>query len=150
MDKFEKRLKWRIWLCRGMIVLMWAVMLVIGEWGSGVLLDSRTMDDTAQSVSRILFFGTLTGLIVCIARTKRLLLRKLDRRERQVFEEDERRLAIRQKSGALAMEAMLALLMIAVFVLAFVDMTAFHTAYAILLAAGALKIGFGWFYAKRM
>ena len=150
MDKFEKKLKARIWICRMLIVLLWAVMVIVSEMSGGVLLDSRGMDETAQSVSSILFFGTLAALIICIARTKPLLSRRLDRRERQIIEEDERRIAIRQKSGAMAMNVLLVLLMAAVFVLAFVDMTAFHTAYAVLLTAAALRFGLEWYYSKRI
>lgn len=150
MDKFKKKLKTRIWIYRMLIVLLLAVMVVIGELPNGILLDSRTMDAAAQSVSRILFFGTLIALIACIARSKRLLSRGLDRRERQIIEEDERRSAIREKSSAIAMNILLALLMAAVFVLAFVDMTAFHTAYAVLLTAAALRYGLAWFYSKKI
>jgi len=150
VEKFEKKLKWRIWICRVMIVLMLAAMVLIGEMPDGVLLDSRTMDDAAQSVSRILFFGTLIALIVCIARTKRLLSRRLDRRTKQIAEEDERRIAIHRQSGAAAMDILLVLLMITVFALAFIDMTAFHTAYAVLLTAAALRFGLMWYYSKRI
>ena len=148
MEKFEKRLRTRIWACRLIIVLMLAVMVIIGE--ADGLLDSRTMSRTAQDVSRLIFFGTLIWLIVRIARAKRLLNRKLDRRERQILEEDERRVAIRQQSGALAMDVLLVLLLAAVFVLAFVDMTAFHTAYAILLTAAALRGAAAIYYSRRM
>lgn len=148
MEKFEKRLRTRIWACRLIIVLMLAVMVIIGE--ADGLLDSRTMSRTAQDVSRLIFFGTLIWLIVRIARAKRLLNRKLDRRERQIIEEDERRTAIRQQGSALAMDALLVLLLTAVFVLAYVDMTAFHTAYAILLTAAALRGAAAIYYSRRM
>lgn len=150
MDKFEKRLKMRIRISWALIVLLLFVMVAIGEMGSGVLLDSRTMDQTAQGASRLIFFGTLIWMIVRIVRTKRLLKRRLDRREQQILEEDERRVAIRQQSGALAMDVLLVLLLAAVFVLAFVDMTAFHTAYAILLTAAALRGVAAIYYSRRM
>ena len=150
MERFEKRLKMRLWACRILIVLMLIAMVVIGEMPGGILLDSRTMDQTAQSVSRMLFFGTLVALVIYIGWMKRLLSRRLERRERQIIEEDERRMTIRQQSGALAMNMLLALLMAAVFVLAFVDMTAFYTAYAVLLTAAALRFGLAWYFSKQI
>jgi len=148
VEKFEKKLKWRIWVCRAMIVLQLIVMVMIGETDG--LLDSRTMSRKEQDVSRLIFFGTLIWLIVCIARTKRLLSRRLDRRERQILEEDERRMAIRQKSGAWAMDVLMAMLLAAVFVLAYVDMAAFYAAYTILLTAAALRGAAAWYYSKRL
>lgn len=148
MERFEKKLKGRIWICRLTIVLMLAAMVIIGE--ADGLLDSRTMSRTAQGASRLIFFGTLIGLIVCIARTKRLLSRRIDRRERKIFEEDERRTAIRQQSSAWAMDVLLALLLAAVFVLAFVNMAAFYTAYGILLATAALRGAAAWYYSKKL
>lgn len=148
MEKYEKRLKLRIWISWAMIALLLVAMVVIGELD--MPLDSRTMDQTAQGASRLIFFGTLIWLIVRIARAKRLLRRKLDRREWQIIEEDERRTAIRQQSSALAMDALLVLLLAAIFVLAFVDMAAFYTAYWILLAAAALRGAAVWYYSRKL
>jgi len=149
VEKFEKKLRMRIRICRALIVLLLAVMVIIGE-ADGALLDSRSMDRTAQQASSIIFFGALIGLAVCIARTKRLLRRSLDRRERQILEEDERRMAIRQGSGAAAMDVLTVLLLAAVFALAYVNMAAFYTAYGILLAALAVRGTAVLYYSRRM
>lgn len=148
MEKFEKKLRMRIRVGWLVIIVLLAVMVIVGEVDAVTLLDSRNMDRTAQNVCRIIFFGALIGQIVRIVRTKRLLRRSIDRRERQIAEEDERRIAIRQKSGALAMDVLLALLFAAVFFLAYVNMTAFYTAYWILLAALLLKGGLMLYYSK--
>lgn len=150
MEKFGKKLKMRIRVSWLIIILLLAVMVIVGEMDAVTLLDSRSMDRTAQDASRIIFFGALIWQIVRIVRTKRLLRRSLERRERQIIEEDERRIAIRQRSGALAMDILLALLFAAVFFLAYVDMAAFYTAYWTLLAALALKGGLTLYYLKTM
>ena len=150
MEKFGKKLKMRIRVSWLIIILLLAVMVIVGEMDAVTLLDSRSMDRTAQDASRIIFFGALIWQIVRIVRTKRLLRRSLERRERQIIEEDERRIAIRQRSGALAMDILLALLFAAVFFLAYVDMAAFYTAYWTLLAALALKGGLTLYYSKMM
>lgn len=148
MEKYEKKLKMRIRVSWITIILLLAVMVFIGETDTVLLLDSRNMDRIAQDASRIIFFGALIWQIVRIVRTKRLLNCRHDRRERQITEEDERRIAIQQKSGASAMNALLVLLFAAVFFLAYVNMAAFYTAYWILLAALLLKVGLTVYYSK--
>ena len=114
-------------------------MIIVGELRNcGVLLDSRGMTDTAANVAQLLFFGAMVGAICRIRRLKRTLANRILLREEQIRQKDERARYIEDRSGARAMDALLVLLAAAVFVLAYVDMTAFRTAYGTLLTAASV------------
>ncbi|MBQ9952195.1 MAG: hypothetical protein IJO98_08665 [Clostridia bacterium] len=149
MEAYEKRLRNRVRVSGWLIALLLVVMVAVGELSGRILLDGRTMTESAQRCSSMLFFGALIWLIVRIVRTKRLLKMRLVRREREIAEADERRRMIRERSGGTAMNILLWLLAAAVFVLAYVDMTAFETARWILLGALALKGGCLYYYSRK-
>ena len=147
MEKTQKRLGREILIGYAVIAALLALMIVVGELSTrGVLLDSRGMTATAGNAARILFFGALIGVICRIRRLKRTLADQTLLREEQIRQEDERARFIEDRSGARAMNALLVLLAAAVFVLAYVDMAAFRTAYGTLLAAAALRFGLKAYY----
>lgn len=149
MEAYEKRLRKRLRVSGWLIALLLIAMVAVGELSGKVLLDGRTMTESAQRCSSMLFFGALIWLIVRVVRTKRLLKMRLVRREQEIAEADERRRMIRDRSGSAAMDILLWLLAAAVFVLAYVDMAAFETARWILLGALALKGGCLYYYSQK-
>ena len=150
MESYEKKLKGRLLAYRLLFAALLAAMVVVGELSHrGVLLDSRGMTALAQDVSRLLLFGGMIATGVLIHRTKGLLDDRLARARRRTMEEDERRRFIRDRSGAVALDAFLAIGVAAVFVLSYVNMTAFNTALG-LLAAALLLRGAAYLYCARL
>lgn len=149
MEKTQKRLRREVLIGYAVIAALLALMIVVGELSNrGVLLDTRGMTDTAGNVARILFFGALIGAICRIRRLRRTLADQILLREEQIRQEDERARFIEDRSGARVMDALL-LLLAAVFVLAYVDMAAFRTAYGTLLTAAALRFGLKAYYKRK-
>ena len=60
-------------------------MIVIGELSArGALLDSRSMTETAQRVSKLIVFGGIIALLIMHHRTARLLRDKAARDEQRM------------------------------------------------------------------
>ena len=109
MEKTQTRLGREILIGYAVIAVLLALMIVVGELSNrGVLLDSRGMTATAGNAARILFFGALIGVICRIRRLKRTLADQTLLREEQIRQEDERARFIEDRSGARAMNALLA------------------------------------------
>ncbi len=146
-SSYQNRIKWRIrglWLA---VIAMLVYMVVIGEMGGG---DSRIMDDTAERVSRIVFFGGLIFLIVRIVKNKKLLKSRFLRREQLLKEQDERANYLHDKSGGIAMDILLVCLLAVTLTASLFNMTAFYTAAGILTLAIATKAGLYLIYSRAM
>lgn len=134
--RFTDKVRWRIRFLWAAIILMTVYMIVVAELGGG---DSRIMNDLATGVSRILYFGGLIYLGVRIYRNKKLLRNKLLLKEKQIQEQDERNQFLHEKSGGIAMDIMLVVLLIATWTAALFNMVSFHTAFTLLCAAVCIK-----------
>ncbi len=146
--KYEVQLKRRLIIYRGLIALLLVSIILIGELSNrGILLDSRSMSVTAQQVSRIIVFGGIISLLIMHHRTMRLLRNKAERSEQRIRESDERLIFINDKSNTLTLELLLGVVIIALLILSYVDMTAFSTVYWIMIAGLLLK-GIAYLYYK--
>ncbi|MBE5783981.1 MAG: hypothetical protein E7329_11785 [Clostridiales bacterium] len=142
---YADRIRLRIRLLWGLVIAMLIYMVVVAELGGG---DSRMMTPLAEKASRIIFFGGLIYAGYRIWYNKKLLKDRLKLKEKQVQEQDERNRALHDKSGGLVMDILLVLLLGITCTAALFDMSAFYTAYIILIVAAALK-GIAWYCAHR-
>ena len=138
MNEYQKRIRLRIKLQWALLGLMAVFMVVVGETGGG---DSRKISQTASTVSRILFFGGGIYVAARIAHNRKLLQNKSLLRAQRRKEQDERERFLHDKSGGTVMDVLLLLLLFVTVATAQYDMSAFATAFGILLAAVALKAG---------
>lgn len=142
---FSQRIVWRVRLLWALLAAMLVYMVVVAELGGG---DSRIMTPLADGASRLIFFGGLIYVGYRIRYNKKLLRDRLKLKAQQMKEQDERNQYLHDKSGGMVVDILLVLLLIATCTAALFDMSAFYTAYAILLAAAALK-GIVWYLANR-
>ena len=134
------QIKRRIWACWGVLVLMAAYMVLIGELGLG---DSRIMTPLATLSSRVIFFGGMGWVISRIVWYKRLL-REPDRQEER--RRDERDQYLYEKSGGIVLDLLLLVLLLVTCTAALWDMRAFYVSLILLACALILKFGSWLFY----
>ena len=123
----------------GVIVLL-VLMILIGEMSHrGILLDSRTMTQSARNVSSLIIFGGILLFLVLHHRTSRLLRDRTEQNRQKIRENDERRKYIHDRSNTLTLEVLFVAGILAVLVLSYVNMAAFQTAYYLLLFGMLVK-----------
>ena len=123
-------------------------MIVIGELSArGALLDSRSMTETAQQVSKLIVFGGIIALLIMHHRAARLLRDKAARDEQRIRESDELRVFINDRSSTLTLELLAGAGVIALLIFSYLDMTAFTTAYCAMITGLLLK-GIAYFCCK--
>ena len=147
MKSYEKRLTHRLILYRIMIALHLNLVFLIGELSHrGILLDARFMTQTAQSVSRLIVFGGMTVLFVLHHRTGQLLKDRMKSKEQQIRENDELSQYIHQQSNSLTLKLLRGGGVLTVLLLSYMDMTAFRTAYSLLISGLCLKaVTWAWY-----
>ena len=142
MEDFKRRVKRRVRMLEGALVVLLLVMIAVGELsGRGVLLDSRQISQLAGTASRILFFGSVIWVIFRIVKNKKLLKNKDLLLDQKIEENDERLCHIWNLSGGVAIDVLLFIMIATTFFLAFVSMPAFYTAFFLLAATVLLKLG---------
>jgi len=146
-SRYERTLRRRVWIVRGILALMVVYMIVVGETGGG---DSRMQTALAAQVSRLLFFGSGIALCVYLWKLKRLLKDRLLRKAQQMKETDERNQMLYDKSGGWVMDAMLVMLMFATITASMYSMPAFYACYPLLVAAALIKGGAYLYYSRRI
>lgn len=143
--RYTEIIRWRIRLGYALVVLMLAYMVVVAEMGGG---DSRVMTDLANTVSGVLFFGSLLYVVSRIVHNKRLLRDRARLREQQMQEQDERNQYLHDKSGGAALDILLVLLLFATVTAALFNMAAFSAVFPLLLAGVAVKAGLYALYSR--
>lgn len=134
---FTDKVKSRIRILWGILILMLIYMVVVGELGLG---DSRFMTQLAETVSRIIFFGGLLYVIILIIHNKKLLNNRVLLLEQERNKLDERQQFLHDKSGGIIVDILLLLLLFVTCTTALCNMPAFYTALSILLITIALKV----------
>lgn len=142
---FSDKIKVRIRLLWAVLILMLVYMIVTAEMGFG---DSRIMNDLAESVSTIIFFGGLIYVIVLIIRNKRLLNNRNLLISQSKKETDERQQFLHDKSGGIVIDILLLFLLFTTCTAALINMPAFYISFTILSVAIILKIGSYTIYSK--
>lgn len=118
-------------------------MVVVAELGGG---DSRMMTRTAETVSRLIFFGGMLIVGWRLYSNYRLLKNRwLGHRwhleEVQIRELDERNRYLHDKSGGVVVDVLLAILLFTTLTAALFNMPAFYLSLGVLTVAAALKAG---------
>lgn len=150
MEGYLAKIKGRIWLLRGLVLLCAAAIFVLGELsGRGILLDSRTQTEFARSYASFILFGEIVARLWLIRRNKKFLRDREQASEQRRREMDERRILISDKSGGAAAGCLLFLFANGAVVLAFVSMDAFYALFAALLAVLALKGGLALYFSRK-
>ncbi|HIV18365.1 MAG TPA: hypothetical protein IAC82_03565 [Candidatus Merdivicinus intestinigallinarum] len=150
MERYLAKIKGRIWLLRGLVLLCAAAVFVLGELSSrGILLDSRTQTEFARSYASFILFGEMIAGLWLIHRNKKFLRDREQASEQRRREMDERRILISDKSGGTAAGCLLFLFANGAVVLAFVSMEAFYALFAALLAVLALKGGMTFYFSRK-
>ena len=150
MERYLAKIKGRIWLLRGLVLLCAAAVFVLGELSSrGILLDSRTQTEFARSYASFILFGEMIAGLWHIHRNKKFLRDREQASEQRRREMDERRILISDKSGGTAAGCLLFLFANGAVVLAFVSMEAFYALFAALLAVLALKGGMTFYFSRK-
>ena len=150
MERYLAKIKGRIWLLRGLVLLCAAAVFVLGELSSrGILLDSRTQTEFARSYASFILFGEMIAGLWLIHRNKKFLRDREQASEQRRREMDERRILISDKSGGAAAGCLLFLFANGAVVLAFVSMDAFYALFAALLAVLALKGGMTFYFSRK-
>ena len=150
MERYLAKIKGRIWLLRGLVLLCAAAVFVLGELSSrGILLDSRTQTEFARSYASFILFGEMIAGLWLIHRNKKFLRDREQASEQRRREMDERRILISDKSGGAAAGCLLFLFANGAVVLAFVSMEAFYALFAALLAVLALKGGMTFYFSRK-
>ena len=74
MEGYLAKIKGRIWLLRGLVLLCAIAIFVLGELsGRGILLDSRTQTEFARSYASFILFGEIVAGLWLIRRNKKFL-----------------------------------------------------------------------------
>ena len=143
---YEARIKWRIRILWMVAALMLIYMVLLVELGGG---DSRMMTDFASQASRVIFFGGLAYIAWRICRNKKLLKDRTLLKAQIRMEQDERNQSLRDKSGGIVADILLAILLFVTLTASMFDMAAFYTAFSVLAAAILLKAAAYWFYSRQ-
>ena len=134
------KLKLRLMLYRLGVIVLLVLMILIGEMSHrGILLNSRTMTQSARNVSSLIIFGGILLFLVLHHRTSRLLRDRTEQNRQKIRENDERRKDIHDRSNTLTLEVLFVAGILAVLVLSYVNMAAFQTAYYLLLFGMLVK-----------
>ena len=134
------KLKLRLMLYRLGVIVLLVLMILIGEMSHrGILLDSRTMTQSARNVSSLIIFGGILLFLVLHHRTSRLLRDRTEQNRQKIRENDERRKYIHDRSNTLTLEVLFVAGILAVLVLSYVNMAAFQAAYYLLLFGMLVK-----------
>ena len=134
------KLKLRLMLYRLGVIVLLVLMILIGEMSHrGILLNSRTMTQSARNVSSLIIFGGILLFLVLHHRTSRLLRDRTEQNRQKIRENDERRKYIHDRSNTLTLEVLFVAGILAVLVLSYVNMAAFQTAYSLLLFGMLVK-----------
>ncbi len=133
---FADVIRLRIRLLWLLVAAMMVYMVIIVVLGGG---DSRVMNDSAEKMYRIIYFGGLVYVGWRIYENKKLLKDRLLRKEQLQKEMDEHRRWVHDKSGGLFADVLLFLLLVVTCTAALFNMAAYAVSLAILLAALALK-----------
>ncbi|HIQ59610.1 MAG TPA: hypothetical protein IAB22_09170 [Candidatus Merdivicinus intestinavium] len=150
MEQYLAKIKRRIWLTRGWILLCAAAVVVLGELsGRGILLDSRGQTPFSRSWASAILFGEMAAGLWLIHRNKKLLRDREAASDRRRRERDELRAAVHDKSGGIVADCLIFLLANAAVVLAFVSMDAFYAVFGALLAAVFLKAGTRLYFSRK-
>ncbi len=150
MEGYLAKIKGRIWLLRGLVLLCAIAIFVLGELsGRGILLDSRTQTEFARSYASFILFGEIVAGLWLIRRNKKFLRDREQASEQRRREMDERRILISDKSGGAAAGCLLFLFANGAVALAFVSMDAFYALFAALLAVLALKGGLALYFSRK-
>ena len=140
MKHYEEKLKLRLMLYRLGVIVLLVLMILIGEMSHrGILLNSRTMTQSARNVSSLIIFGGILLFLVLHHRTSRLLRDRTEQNRQKIRENDERRKYIHDRSNTLTLEVLFVAGILAVLVLSYVNMAAFQTAYYLLLFGMLVK-----------
>lgn len=150
MEAYQKKIKHRIYLCRGWIAVCAAAVLILGELsGRGILLGGQTRTDFAVRYASALLFGEIIACIFLI-RQNRLLLKNREKAQQQRrTESDELRCLIHDKSGGFVTDCLAFLFSNGAIILSFVDMAAFYTAVSALAAVLFFKTAAHLFYRRK-
>lgn len=133
---YSDLLKTRIVLYGILLLLMIVYNVAVGELGLG---DSRYMSQLADTVSRLIYFGGLTYVIVKIVFWKKLLKDERRMQAELSWEADERRRLVHLKSGGIVFDLLLFVLLFMTCTTALYSEEAFRACLLILLAAVSLK-----------
>ncbi len=134
------KLKLRLMLYRLGVIVLLVLMILIGEMSHrGILLNSRTMTQSARNVSSLIIFGGILLFLVLHHRTSRLLRDRTEQNRQKIRENDERRKYIHDRSNTLTLEVLFVAGILAVLVLSYVNMAAFQAAYYLLLFGMLVK-----------
>lgn len=145
-NDYVKRIKIRIAVYWGLLLLMIVFMVVVGELGLG---DSRVMSELADRVSTCILFGGMIYVITRIIHWNKVLKDNYVIQAEFAAEADERREFLHYKSGGLLFDIMLFALLCITCVTGVSNDVAFRTSFTILLIALSLKaIGYA-FYSRR-
>lgn len=134
---FTDKVKLRIKILWGILILMLVYMVVVGELGLG---DSRFMTQLAEKVNRIIFFGGFLYVTILIIHNKKLLNDRVLLLKEERRKLDERQQFLHDKSGGIVVDILLLLLLFFTCTTALCNMTAFYTALSILLITITLKV----------
>ncbi len=133
---YRAKVQWRIRCLKVLIVVMIIYMVFIAEMGGG---DSRIMTQTAQNISRLLFFGGLLYIICKIRANKKLLNNMQLLKEQMTNEQDERNQYLYDKSGGIVVNILLMVLLFTTFTASLFNMSVFYLSLSILLIIIVLK-----------
>lgn len=136
-NDYVKRIKMRIAVYWGLLLLMIGFMVAVGEMG---LSDSRVMSALARSVSSYILFGGMIYVITRIVHWNKILKDDYIIRAEFASEVDERKEFLHYKSGGLLFDIMLFALLCITCVTGVSNDVAFCTSFAILLMAVLLKV----------
>ena len=143
MKTYTAKVKLRIGIYTFLLIAMTAYMVVIVELGGG---DSRIMTSFAKSMSRIIFFGGFGWAVYRLIYNRSLLKNYQKQKNRWIAEQDERRQWLYDKSGGIAVDIILFVLMAATFTTALFNMPAFYTAVFLLLTMVLVKLACFFYY----
>ena len=140
---FSDQVKWRVRSLWGLLILMLAYMVVIGEMGLG---DSRMMTTLADDVSRTIFFGGMVWVIYKITQNQKLLKDPWMLKQKMREERDERNCYLHDKSGGIVWDIMFVCLLFVTLTTSLINMPAFYASFALLCVAVLLKLAAYFFY----
>ena len=149
MEAYKQRLKRQnVFLWIGIVLLAALDVLVGIFWDNLGFLDTRLMTGRARQMQSLLLFGFLVYFIIKLVMNKRRLKEPWNYEEEARWQKDERRLQIGEKAAKLAVDAALAGLVAATFVVSLYNMDAFNALYYTLVGFILLRFGC-WLYVLR-
>jgi len=144
---FPDKIKWRIRLLWFLFIFMIIYMVFVSVLGGG---DSRIMTPLANFVSDVILFGGMFAVLHRIRYNKKLLANRLLLKEKYLNEKDERNHYLHDKSGGIAVDILLLVLLFITTTCALFDMPAFYVSLTILVVTIALKGGLYCLYCRNL